>query len=32
MDDGVGPSSLNDFEELVTMNYYEKMPERGQFP
>ena len=32
MDDGVGPSSLNDFEELVTMNYYEKVPERGQFP
>ena len=33
MDDGrVDPSSLNDFEELVTMNYYEKVPERGQFP
>jgi hypothetical protein len=30
MDDGrVDPSSLNDFEELVTMNYYEKVPERG---
>jgi hypothetical protein len=32
MDDGIGPSSLNDFEESVTMNYYEKVPERGQFP
>jgi hypothetical protein len=21
----------NNFEELVTMNYYEKVPERGQF-